>query len=125
MKYNHRQIAKIDKAAEQYHAAGRAVRNVGRALRGKRPVPGIKPNGTFARIAEAPFRSELRRLNRSLGRVNKALAAVDKLEKAAERRAEKNRQSTLDNMRELRVVLEERKKDAPAAAKDKQTEAAI
>jgi hypothetical protein len=125
MEYNHRQISKIDKAAEQYHTAGRAVRNVGRALQGKEPVPGIKPNGTLARIAEAPFRSELRRLNRSLGRTGKALATVDRLEKAAERRAGKNRPSTLDNMRELRVVVDQRKKEAPAAAKEKQTETAI
>jgi hypothetical protein len=125
MEYNHAQISKIDKAAEQYHTAGRAVKNFGLVLQGKEPVPEIKPNGTLARLAETPFRSELRRLTHSLGRVNKALAAVDKLEKAAERRAEKNRPSTLDNMRTLKAVVDQRKKAAPAPTKEKQTEAAI
>jgi hypothetical protein len=125
IRYNESQMSKIDKAAEAYHEAGRAIRNIGRSLRGDEPVPAIKPNGKLARLIEGPFRNEHRRLNRSLGRVNKALACIDRLEKAAERQGKHDRPSTLDEMKRLQVVVAEKKKETPAKEKQQQTEAAI
>jgi hypothetical protein len=118
-------VAKIEAAAEQYHSAGRAVRNIGRAISGKEPIPEIKPNGKLARLLQSPFRMELRNMNGSLRSVNKALAGLDKLEKADARRKEAARPSTLETMKVLRVKVEQRKKNAPAQEKTKQTEAAI
>jgi hypothetical protein len=128
IRYNEGQIVKIEKAAESYHEAGRALRNIGRSLRGEEPVPAIKPNGKLARFIETPFRSEHRSLNRSLNRVNKALACIDRLEKAAEQHVKHDRPSTLEEMKRLKVVVAEKKKDTPAKEKGKeqqQTEAAI
>jgi hypothetical protein len=118
-------IAKIDAVSEELHTAGRAVRNIGLALQGKETVPDIKPNGKLAQLAAAPFRVELRRLNRSLNRANKSLAGLDRLEKAAERQAAKNRPSTLENIKQTQAVVSQRKKDAPAEGKGNRTEAAI
>jgi uncharacterized protein YukE len=125
IRYNEGQIGKIERAAEAYHEAGRAIRNIGRSLRGEEPVPAIKPNGKLARLVAAPFRTEHRRLNRSLNRVNKALACIDRLEKAAERQAKHDRPSTLDEMKRLQVVVAEKKKETPAKEKQQQTEAAM
>jgi DNA repair exonuclease SbcCD ATPase subunit len=125
MEYNRGAIARIEAAAEQYHAAGRSVRNIGRALRGRDTIPGIKPNGKLARLIEAPYQSELRRLARSLNRVNKAAAALDRLEKAAARQSEQDRPSTLANMRRLQAVVDQRKKDAPVRDSTRQADVAI
>jgi regulator of replication initiation timing len=118
-------IAQIEAAGEQYHAAGRAVRNLGRALQGKEPIPDLKPNGKLARLAETPFRAELRRLKRSLSRVNKSLAGLERLEKTAARQSEKERPSTRENMRRLQTVVEQRKKDAPAKTAEKRKDVAL
>ena len=98
--YNEKKIANIEAAAAQYHSAGRAVKNIGRAIMGKEPVPDIKPNGKLAALLQAPFRSEIKSLKRSLVRADKALAQIDKLEKAAERSAERGKVSVLDEMKQ-------------------------
>jgi len=118
-------IAKIEAASEQYHTAGLAVRNIGRAITGREQIPEIKPNGKLARLVETPFRSEVRHLSRSLNRANKALAGLDRLEKAAAKRAEQDRPSTLENMKNLQEVVNQRKKEAHAVDKEKKLEAAI
>ena len=97
---NEKKIANIEAAAAQYHSAGRAVKNIGLTLIGREPVPDIKPNGKLATLLQAPFRSEIRRLNRSIARTDKALVQIDKLEKAAERSAERNKSSVLDEMKQ-------------------------
>jgi len=96
--YNEKKIANIETAAAQYHMAGRAIKNIGRVLVGKEAVPDIKPNGKLAKLLQAPFRSEIKSLNRSLTRTDKALAQIDKLEKAAEQRIERDKPSVLDEM---------------------------
>ena len=125
IRYNESRMSKIEKAAEAYHEAGRAIRNIGRSLRGEEPTPAIKPNGKLARLVAAPFRTGHRRLNRSLNRVNKALACIDRLEKAAERQRKHARPSTLDEMKRLKAVVAEKKKETPANEKQRQTEAAM
>ena len=125
IKSNQASIAKIEKVSEEYHSAGRHLMNVGRAIRGRDLIPDIKPNGKLARLIETPFRAELRSLTGSLRNVNKALAGLDRLEKAAARRAEQNRPSTLATMKDLREKVAQQKKDAPAQEKSKQNEAAI
>jgi hypothetical protein len=120
-------IAKINAASEQYHAAARSIRNIGRAIAGREPVPEIRPNGKLARLLETPFRLELRNLNGSLRSVNKAPAGLDRLEKADAKRKEAARPSTLETMKVLKVKAERRKKEAPAKdkGKEQQTEAAM
>lgn len=127
VKYNNGQIAKIEAASAEMHAAGRSVRNIVRAFQGKDPIQEIKPNGRLAKFVETPFRLQIRSLNRSLGRVDKALAQIDKLEKAAAQRAERGRPSTLKDIREKQAQNAGRERKAPDKNKDKSksAEAAI
>ena len=97
--FNERKIANIETAAAEYHTAGRAIKNFGLALVGKETVPDIKPNGKLANLLQAPFRSEIRSLNRSLARTDKALAQLDKLEKVAEVRIERDKPSVVEGIK--------------------------
>ena len=103
--YNEKKIANIETAAAQFHFAGRAVKNIGLVLMGKEPVPDIKPNGKLAKMLQSPFRSEIKSLNRSLARTDKALAQIDKLEKAAEVRMERGKSSVLDEMKQHKEAV--------------------
>jgi len=100
--YKEKKIAAIDTAAEQYHTAGRALKNIGRVLVGKEAVPDIKPNGKLTKLLQAPFRSEIKGLKRSLARTDKVLERLDKLEKAAVISAERSRASVLDEVKQHR-----------------------
>ena len=122
---NQASIARIGRISEAYHTAGRAIRNIGRAISGQEPVPDIKANGALARLIETPFRVQLRSLTGSLREVNRALAGLDRLEKAAARRAEHDRPSTLGTMKALQQQVNQKKRDAPAQEKARQNEAAI
>jgi hypothetical protein len=117
VEYKQGQIAKIEEASAEMHSAGRSLKNIGRIMRGKEPVTDIKPNGKLARLAEAPFRFEVQRLNRSLGRVNKALSAIDRIEKAAALRAERARPSTLGAIKEGKTKIAEQNRNAPVKVK--------
>jgi hypothetical protein len=103
--YNEKKMANIETAAAQYHSASRAVKNIGLALMGKDPVSDIKPNGKLAKLLQAPFRSEIKSLNRSLARTDKALAQIDKLEKAAEARMERDKSSVLGEMKQHKEAV--------------------
>jgi hypothetical protein len=118
-------IAGIESACEQYHSAARHLKNAGRVIRGKEPIPDIQPNGKLARLLESPFHLELRNLNGSLRGVNRALAGVDRLEKAAAKQAEASRPSTRETMKNLREQTERRKKDTPTRDAEKRTDIAI
>ncbi|MDR1210145.1 MAG: hypothetical protein LBK41_07545 [Clostridiales bacterium] len=48
--------AKIESMSEQYHAAGLAARNIGRAFSGREPLQAIKSNGRLAALIESPVR---------------------------------------------------------------------
>ena len=58
---------------------------------------------------ETPFRNDVKVLSISLRNVNKALNAIDKLEKAAAKSAEADRPSTLDTMKKLDKQIKEGK----------------
>ena len=120
----HASVAKIEAAAAQYHTAGLALRNIGRAVRGKEAIPEIKPNGKLARLIAAPYSSEIRRLNNSLRSVNKSLASLDRLEKAAAKSAEAERPSTRENMKRLQRQLDAGR-DVPTPTRAKRKEAEI
>ena len=118
-------VAKIEAAAEQYHSAGRALRNIGRTMRGQEPIPDIKPNGKLARLIETPYRSEISRLNLSLRLTNKALAAFDRLEKAAVKAAEAERPSTRETMKRFKEQIDAERRDVPVKSKVKTKEEQI
>jgi ABC-type transporter Mla subunit MlaD len=115
-------VAKIEAAAEQYHSAGRALKNILRAIRGQEPIPDIKPNGKLARLIETPYRTEIAHLNLSLRLVNKALAAFDRLEKSAAKAAEAERPSARETMKQIQKQIDTERQDAPAKTKVKTKE---
>jgi predicted nuclease with TOPRIM domain len=122
---NEKRIAKIESLSEEFHAAGRGLKNIGRVMTGKEPIRDIRPNGTLARLAEFPFRSEIGRLNRVLNRTGKALAGLDRLEKAAANRTEKDRPSAIEEMERMKPAVERRKKETPAKGAEKRTGIAV
>lgn len=125
---NHAAIDKVEAMSAEYHAAGRHLKNIGRALRGKEPLEGIKPNGKLAKLIENPFRSQLRYLNTSLRDVNKAIAAIERLESRSAKETVvedlDDKPSVRETMKTLKSKLEQ-EKPAPAAEKPKQKEAAL
>ena len=66
-------IKDMENFATEYHKAGRAISNMGRALIGKEPIDGAKQNGKLLKIMSAPHRA------------NKSLAA--KIERTTYRMA--------------------------------------
>ena len=114
-----KQIAKIENACAEYHAAGRAIKNVGRLIAGKEPIPEIKPNGKLAQLLQAPFRGEISHQKRCLGRNSKALARIDKLEKAAEQSAARSRSSVVDEIKRHSAEKSQANPEIAAAKKTK------
>jgi len=115
-------IEKIEKVSEEYHSAGRHIRNIGRAIQGKEPITEIKPNGKLAALIQAPYRSEIKSLNFSLRGVNRTLAALDRLEKAAVKNKEQDRPSTLETMKRLQVEIKAKEPAVPSNTKKKEAE---
>jgi regulator of replication initiation timing len=115
-------VGKIEAASEHYHAAGGALKNIVRAIRGEEAVHDIKPNGRLAQLIEAPFLNEIKNLNRSLQNVNKTLASLDRLEKAAAKVSEAGRPSTLENMKALQKEIDAEKRKSPDRNKKRAAE---
>lgn len=92
-------IDRIEAMSAEYHSAGKHIRNIGRALRGKEPLTDIKPNGKLAKLVEAPFRTEIKSIKSTIKTVDKAIAAVDRLEKAAAAEREEGKPSAKDTMK--------------------------
>jgi hypothetical protein len=115
-----KKIAGLDAAAAEYHSAGRAIKNLGRALLGKEAIPDIKPNGKLASLLQAPFRMQMNSLKRSLARTDKALTCVAKLEKAAELRTERDRPSVRDEIKRHKEEKAQAKPDIAPPKKVKE-----
>ncbi|GHU58605.1 hypothetical protein FACS1894133_3670 [Clostridia bacterium] len=86
-------VKNINEFAQNYHAAGLAVKNMGRIIIGKEPVDAKKENGVLAKIAAAPYKAEKAAMNGIKKTVDKAIAALDGMEerqavKQTERQAE-------------------------------------
>jgi len=125
-------VAKIEAMGTKYHTAGMHLRNVGRTLRGKEALTAIKPNGKLAKLLQSPFRVEMKSLTNTLRSVNNAIAALDRLDKAAPQKAAADRcggnaerPSTRETMKRLQKQIDADRADAPAAAKTKRREAEI
>ena len=120
-------ISRIEAFSQQYHEVGKAVRNMGRALRGKEAVTEAKPLGKVAVVIQAPYkaqRSILIKLRKSL------TAAIDSLEqgdlKAAERKAartaEREKPSLLERLdkNKERAAREQADRPVPGRAKSQE-----
>jgi predicted nucleic acid-binding Zn-ribbon protein len=109
-------IAKIETVSAEVHKSSRHIKNIGRALTGKEIVQEIKPNGKLAKLIEAPFKAELACFKNAAKDINKALAALEHLEKSAPKR---EKSSILNNVATFKAQIKQNKKDAPAVKKQK------
>jgi chromosome segregation ATPase len=82
---NTRAVAKIEAISAEYHKAGRHLKNLGRAIAGKDPLPDPKPVGKAAKAVEAPFKAACACIAAAWYQVQGALENLSKLEKAAEK----------------------------------------
>jgi chaperonin cofactor prefoldin len=87
-------IKNINGFAENYHEAGRAIKNMGLILIGREPVDEKKEIGKLAKTAALPYKAERAALNGIKQAVDKAIAALDGMEerqaaRKSERQAER------------------------------------
>jgi len=123
-------IAKIEAISTNYHTAGMHLRNVGRALRGKEALTTIKPNGKLAKLVTAPFKVEMKCLRNALADCEKAIVALDRLDKAVPQKTAaaenaERKPSVKATMKKYQKQIEAERSEAPVAAKTKRREAEI
>ena len=123
-------VNKIEAMATNYHKAGTHLRNVGRALRGKEAITEIKPNGKLAKLAAAPFRSEIKHMTNAHKNAGKAVEALERLDKSVPVKTKskergKEKASTLETMKTLQKQIDAERQDAPVKARTKKREAEI
>ena len=106
-------MERIDAFASEYHEAGKHLKNMRLALMGKEPVQQAKTSGEIARYIKAPYRASRACMGAMKKNAEKAMAALEKLEQAAERRP-----SVLEAMREQAAKLDPAK-NQPAPSHDK------
>ena len=129
IKHDQAIIAKIDAIGTKYHTAGMHLRNVGRVLRGKEALTAVKPNGKLAKLAAAPFRTEMKCLQNAAKEAGKAIEALDRLEKSVPQKAEADRgegkPSVKETMKKYQKQIDADRTDAPVKVKTKRKEAEI
>ena len=81
-----RAMEKIDAFASEYHEAGKHMKNMRLALMGKEPVQQAKTSGEIARYVKAPYRASRACMGAMKKNAEKAIAVLEGLEQAAERR---------------------------------------
>ena len=114
-------VADINGFAQNYHAAGRAVKNMGLIIIGKEPVDAKKENGKLVKIAVAPFKAEKSAMRDIKKAVSKVITTLDGMEerqaaKQAER-AEKPDMIVKINKNKARVEREKLELPAPDRTK--------
>lgn len=110
---SNRAMAKIDAFVSEYHEAGKHLKNMRLALMGKEPVQEAKTGGELARYVKAPYRASRACMGTVKKSAERAMDALEKLERAAE-----HRPSVLKAMREQAARTEPAKKQ-PAPSHDK------
>ena len=110
---SNRAMERIDTFVSEYHETGKHLKNMRLALMGKEPVRQAKTGGEIARYVKAPYRASRACMGAMKKNAEKAMAALEKLEQAAERRP-----SVLESMREQAAKLEP-VKNQPVPSHDK------
>jgi hypothetical protein len=103
-------VAKIEAFSGQYHEAGKAVKNMGRALQGKEAVTDAKPTGKLAKAIEAPYKAERSVL---MGLWKATAAAAGKLENLERSAAKKPSLAARLEANKERVEREKRERPVP------------
>jgi uncharacterized protein YukE len=108
-------VAKIEAFANEYHSAGRALKNMARMVVGKPPIDAKKEAGKLSRAFAAPYKAQKAALTGLKNSIDKAIASLDKLEnnitaQQAERPAAK-RPSLLGQLQENLAIVEQSKRE--------------
>ena len=125
---NQASIAKIDAVSAEYHSAGRHIKNIGRTIIGKEPLTEVKPKGKLAKLMQTPYRTEIKCLEDAKKNVDKAIAAFERLDKAAPKKEasakrgkgkseKEEKPSTLETMKVLQKQIEAEKQIVPDKSK--------
>ncbi len=79
-----RSVAQVNAFANEYHSAGRALKNMARLLIGKPPIDTKKEVGKIARALTFNYRAQKSCLLAVKAAVDKAIGGMDKLEQSAD-----------------------------------------
>jgi hypothetical protein len=115
-------IDHINEFAKQYHTAGRAIKNIGRLMAGKEPTSDVKEAGAIAKTLSAPHRANIAIQNGIKKAAGNVAQAVDGLDAAAAKQAERTRErkpSLLGNLAAKKEIVAQKKLDLPAPERAK------
>jgi DNA repair exonuclease SbcCD ATPase subunit len=108
IRFDDKAIAKIEAVSAEYHAAGRHIKNIGRAITGKEAVQAAKPVGIVAKTIAAPFRAERGHFVSMKKNVEAAIGSVARLEERAAERKPPIRQTIAEMQKKVDRDREER-----------------
>jgi hypothetical protein len=124
-----RAVATIGKFAENYHEAGRGIKNMGLIIIGREPVDQKKENGKLAAVMSAPYKAEKAAMNGIKKAVGATLQRLEQIESAQEakqvRRVIEKKPSVLDELDANVKMLAEQDLARPAPDRAKVKEAAL
>jgi hypothetical protein len=106
-------IAEINGFAENYHTAGRAVKNMGLIIIGREPVDAKKENGRLAKAFAAPYKAEKAIQNGIKKAVGKAITALDGMEErqAAKKQERVKKPSVIEGLAENKILAAEHNRE--------------
>lgn len=116
IKFDDKAIAKIEAISAEYHQAGRHLKNIGRAIRGKEAIQEVKPTGKLAKTILAPYRAERSCLSAMKKSVEAAIGSFARLEDRA-------KPSIKKTLKEHSEQAAKDKKDAPITERPRPTNA--
>jgi hypothetical protein len=113
-------IAHIDSFSQEYHNAGRAVKNMARVLVGKEPLDAKKETGKLAKAVAAPYKAERtvmlglqKAINAAVNKLEQLETAVDtrQTERALEKNSLENKPSILGELEANLLMLAEQNRE--------------
>jgi ABC-type transporter Mla subunit MlaD len=123
-----RAVAKINSFANEYHSAGRAIKNMGRMLVGKELLDAKKEAGKLSKVMSASYKAQKAAMKGVKKAANKAISAIERLdEQQAAKKQERSAEKRPDFMARLnklqeRVELNKLELPVPERAKAKGAE---
>jgi hypothetical protein len=122
--------AKIETFSNQYHTAGRALKNMARMAVGKEPIDTIKKSGILTKTVSAPYRAEKACLLGIRKQCDKMIASLSKIEKSAEasrgEKTEKPKKPTmLERLEAKKNAIKERERETPVPDRTRKVQAEI
>jgi uncharacterized protein YukE len=110
-------VARINEFANQYHTAGRAVKNIGRMFVGKDPIDAKKEAGILAKSVAAPYKAEKALMVQISKSANAMITKLEQLETTVadrrEQRVREKKPTLLDEVRDAQLLVDQRKLEMP------------